>query len=223
MHHTIEKLNFVKNKVKEIIDGKQLKTFPKIIAVSKTFPITKIIPLLDAGHIHFGENKLQEAEIKWQGTKSKYKNLQLHMLGKVQSNKAKKAVQLFDFIHSLDSKKLAKKISQYEEELKKKIKLFIQINLGDEDQKSGISINDLSSFHNYCVNELSLNIIGLMCLPPLNTDSTKYFEILNNAAKKFNLQDLSMGMSSDYSQAVLSGSTYLRLGTLIFGKRNSPY
>ena len=112
MHHTIEKLNFVKNKVKEIIDGKQLKTFPKIIAVSKTFPITKIIPLLDAGHIHFGENKLQEAEIKWQGTKSKYKNLQLHMLGKVQSNKAKKAVQLFDFIHSLDSKKLAKKISQ---------------------------------------------------------------------------------------------------------------
>ena len=143
------------------------------------------------------------------------------MLGKLQSNKVKKAVQLFDYIHSLDSKKLALKINQYEKELNKKIKLFLQINIAEEIQKSGILLNDLDNFYNYCTKELSLNIIGLMCLPPVNSDAEKYFEILKKTSEKLNLTDLSMGMSADYEQAVLNGSTYLRLGTIIFGERNS--
>jgi len=211
----------LQNKIKEIIDKKQLKTIPQIVAVTKTWPISKIIPLLEMGHIHFGENKIQEAEIKWLDIKNKYNDLQLHMLGKLQSNKTKKAVKLFDYIHSLDNEKLAKKISQHEKELNKKIKLFIQVNLSADNLKSGILLNDLKNFYNYCVTELSLNIIGLMCLPPINSDPNKYFKILKNTSENLNLTNLSMGMSTDYEQAILNGSTYLRLGTAIFGERNT--
>ena len=216
----IKNFSDFKDKIKEIIDRKQLKTIPQIIAVTKSFPLNKITPLLEMGHIHFGENKIQEAESKWLNVKNKYKNLQLHMLGKLQSNKAKKAVRLFDYIHSLDNVKLATKLNQYEKELGKKTKLFIQVNIAEESQKSGVLLNDLNRFYNFCIKELSLNITGLMCLPPINSDSNKYFQILKKTSEKLNLTDLSMGMSADYDQAILNGSTYLRLGTAIFGPRN---
>ena len=178
------------------------------------------MPLLESGHTHYGENKIQEAEDKWSKIKNNYKGLQLHMVGSLQNNKAKKAVKLFDYIHSLDNEKLALKLSQYEQELGKKIKLFIQVNLANEKQKSGISLNSLNDFYNYCTKELSLNIIGLMCLPPENSKSDKFFKLLKKTAEQLNLKDLSMGMSSDYEQAILNGSTYLRLGTIILGQRN---
>ena len=221
MHTTLEKLSRVKNKVNEIISKKQLKTKPKIVVVTKTFPLNKILPLLENGHIHYGENKIQEAENKWIDTKNRYKNLQLHMIGKVQTNKAKKAVKLFNYIHSLDDDRLALKLFHHEKELNKKVKLFIQVNLAEESQKSGIMFNDLNNFYNYCTKDLSLNVIGLMCMPPVDTYSQEYFEKLKKAAGQINLEDLSMGMSSDYEQAILSGSTYLRLGTVIMGERNS--
>ena len=215
----MQRLNLVKSNVREFFEKKQLKIFPQIIAVAKTFPFNEIEPLLKIGHLHFGENKIQEAESKWTGIKDKYKSLQLHMLGKLQTNKAKKAVKLFDYIHSLDNEKLAKKINQHEKELDKRVKLFIQVNLAKEEQKSGILLSDLENFYNFCTKELSLNIIGLMCLPPFDSDSNKYFKTLKKSSEKLNLVDLSMGMSSDYEQAMLNGSTYLRLGTLIFGER----
>ena len=221
MHTCVQRLNFVKNKVREIIDRKQLKTVPQIIAVTKSFSLNKISPLLEVGHIHFGENKIQEAESKWSDVKKNYKDLQLHMVGRLQTNKAKKAVKLFDYIHSLDNAKLAEKINQYEKELNKKIKLFIQVNIAEESQKSGILINNVESFYNYCTNELSLDVIGLMCLPPINSDSNLYFQMLKNTSKKLNLTELSMGMSADYMEAISNGSTYLRLGTVIFGERAS--
>ena len=219
MHTCVQRLNFVKNKVKEIIDRKQLKTIPQIIAVTKTFPLNKITPLLEMGHIHFGENKIQEAESKWIGVKQQFSNLQLHMVGKLQTNKVKKAVKIFDYIHSLENSKLALKIFQHEKELNKKIKLFIQVNLADENQKSGILLNDLNNFYYYCTKELALNVIGLMCLPPVESSSQEYFKILKNVAEKLDLKDLSMGMSSDYEGAIIHGSTYLRLGTIILGER----
>ena len=207
MHESIVKLNLVKNKVKEIINKKQLKINIKIIVVTKTFPLSKILPLLNNEHIDFGENKIQEAEEKWSKKKNIFKNIKLHMIGKLQSNKAKKAVQLFDYIHSLDNKKLAFKIYEFEKEFNKKIKLFIQINVGLENQKSGILINELENFYNYCTKELDLNIIGLMCIPPVNSDSSKYFKLLKANADKLNLKELSMGMSADYEQALLHGAT----------------
>ena len=221
MHTPLEKLSRVKNKVNEIISKKQLKTKPKIVVVTKTFPLNKILPLLENGHIHYGENKIQEAENKWIDTKNRYKNLQLHMIGKLQTNKAKKAVKLFNYIHSLDDDRLALKLSHHEKELNKKVKLFIQVNLAEEPQKSGIMFNDLNNFYNYCTKDLSLNVIGLMCMPPVDSNSQEYFKKLKKAAEQLNLEDLSMGMSSDYEQAILSGSTYLRLGTTILGERNS--
>jgi len=220
MHSSLQKLALVKNKVNEIIRQKQLKTSPTIIVISKTFSLEKIKPLLDNGHVHFGENKIQEAESKWLEITNLNKNLQLHMVGKLQSNKAKKAVKLFNFIHSLDSAKLALKLSQSEKELNKKTKLFIQVNLGEETQKSGINLKDLDNFYNYCTNDLLLNIIGLMCLPPINLNSDKYFKILKKSAEKLNLNELSMGMSSDFEEAIINGSTYLRLGTAILGERS---
>jgi PLP dependent protein len=220
MHTGLQKLSKIKNNVNEIIKQKQLKTKPNIIVVSKTFPLEKIIPFLDDGHLHYGENKIQEAEVKWLDIKNNYKDVQLHMIGNVQSNKAKKAVKLFDYIHSLDNAKLASKISQYEKELNKKTKLFIQVNLGEEVQKFGISLKDLNNFYSYCTNDLLLNVIGLMCLPPINSDTENYFKILKDTADKFKLPNLSMGMSSDYENAVINGSTFLRLGTIILGQRN---
>ena len=221
MHTTLEKFIRVKNKVNEIVNEKQLKIYPKIIVVTKTFPLNKIIPLLENGHIHYAENKIQEAENKWIDIKNRYKDLQLHMVGQLQTNKAKKAVKLFDYIHSLDNDRLALKLSHHEKELCKKVKLFIQVNLAEESQKSGIMFNDLNNFYNYCTNDLSLNVIGLMCMPPADSNSQEYFNKLKKAAVQLNLEDLSMGMSSDYEQAILSGSTYLRLGTAILGERNS--
>jgi len=221
MHVNVKRLQIVNNKVKEIINKKQLKTTPQVIAVSKTFPLSQIIPLLDFGHIHFGENKVQEADHKWKDAKKKYKNVQLHMLGKLQTNKAKIAVKIFDYIHSLDNAKLASKIRQFEKELNKKVKLFIQVNLGEENQKSGILIKDLQNFYDYCSNELSLNIIGLMCIPPVDIDPKNYFTILKKNSEMLNLPDLSMGMSVDFEQAIVSGSTYLRLGSIIFGERTA--
>jgi len=220
MHINVKRLNFVKNKVKEILDRKQLKTDPQIIAVTKTFQLNQITPLLEVGHIHFGENKVQEAEGKWLHLKKKYENLQLHMLGNLQSNKAKKAVSLFDYIHSLDNAKLASKISQFEKELNKKIKLFIQVNIAAENKKFGVLPNDLFNFYNYCTKDLSLNIVGLMCLPPIDSKSQKYFQILKKNSEEFNLKNLSMGMSADYEDAILHGSTHIRIGTAIFGERN---
>jgi len=220
MHASLQKLNFVKNKVNEIINQRQLKTDPKIVVVTKTFSLNKITPLLVYGHKHFGENKIQEAENKWSEIRNQYSNLKLHMIGKLQSNKAKKAVKIFDYIHSLDNAKLAAKIAQYEKELNKKTKLFIQVNLAEENQKSGILLNNLNNFYYYCKKELLLNVIGLMCLPPFESNSQKYFKMLKNVAEKLNLKDLSMGMSSDFEQAIINGSTYLRLGTVILGERN---
>ena len=221
MHDTVVKLNVVKNKVKEIVERKQLKTEPQIIAVTKSFPLTSIIPLLDYGHVHYGENKIQEAETKWNGVKTKYKKIKLHMLGNIQSNKAKKAVQLFDYIHSLDSEKLAKKIAQYENELNRRTKVFIQINLGVEVQKSGILLSELKGFYDYCINDLNLNIIGLMCLPPINSDPNKFFNILKTNSENLKLLHTSMGMSEDYEKALENGSSFLRLCTIIFGKRKN--
>jgi len=219
MHSNLEKLSVVKNKVNKITSEKQLKTRPQIVIVSKKFTLEKIKPLFDAGHTHFGENKVQEAIDKWSEIKATNKNLKLHMLGGLQSNKAKKAVKLFDYIHSLDNAKLASKIFQYEKELNKKVKLFIQVNIGNEDQKSGISLSEIENFFYYCKKKLSLDVIGLMCIPPIGSDPTEYFKLLKNTADKLNLKELSMGMSADFEQAILNGSTYLRLGTIILGER----
>ena len=177
------------------------------------------MPLVEYGHIHFGENKIQETENKWPNIKKKYQNIKLHMLGKIQSNKAKKAVQLFDYVHSLDNQKLADKLCLYERELNKKIKIFIQVNIAQEKQKSGIALKDLRSFYEYSTNNLSLNIIGLMCFPPFGQDPDKFFDILNKSAKELDLMELSMGMSADYEKAIQNKSTYLRLGTAILGER----
>ena len=221
MHSSVKNLSLIKIKIKEILHNKQLKTSPQIIAVTKTFSLENITPLLETGHVHFGENKIQEAEKKWPQVKSLYPNLQLHMIGKLQSNKVKKAVMLFDYIHSLDSEKLAIKIKECEDELKKKIKIFIQVSVANESQKSGISLDNLNSFCNYCVKELSLNIVCLMCLPPMDSNPKQYFQLLKKKSEELNLNHLSMGMSSDYAQAIICGSTFLRLGTLIFGNRKT--
>ena len=221
MHKNIEKLKFIKNKINEIIIEKQLKTKPQIIVITKTFPIDNVVPLIEDGHIHYGENKIQEAEKKWLSIKKKYKNLNLHMVGKLQSNKAKKAVDLFDYIHSLDNEKLALKISQYQKEVNKDVKLFIQVNIANEKQKSGITMDNIKNFYDYCVNDLSLNVIGLMCLPPMDENSDKYFKLLKKNSDDLNLKELSMGMSSDFNNAVINGSTFLRLGTIIMGERNT--
>ena len=216
MNIIVERFNKIKSNIEKVSVGDSR----TIVAVSKTFSLDHIMPLINYGHMHYGENKIQEAENKWIETKKNFNNLKLHMIGKLQSNKAKKAVKIFDYIHSLDNAKLASKISQYEKELNKKVKLFIQVNLAKENQKSGISLGDLNNFYFYCKKELSLNIIGLMCLPPINSDSNEYFKVLKSTAEKFSLKDLSMGMSSDFEHAIINGSTYLRLGTKILGERN---
>ena len=215
----MQKLNIIKDKIKEIVERKQLKTNPQIIAISKKFDLDVIEPLIHSGHNHFGENVVQEAEKKWLSLKNYNKNLKLHMVGKLQTNKAKKAVKLFDYIHSLDNVKLATKLSQFEKELDKKIKIFIQVNLGKERQKSGISLDNLNEFYSYCKNKLNLNIIGLMCIPPIDSDTNQYFKSLKECSKNLSLKELSMGMSSDYENAVLNDGTFLRIGTAIFGER----
>ena len=191
-----------------------------IIAVSKTFSLDKIKPLIDFGHQHFGENKVQEALSKWLEIKRENENLKLHMIGKLQSNKAKDAVKLFDYIHSVDSKKLADSLAKHQLSLKKNLKYFIQVNIGNEMQKSGISVNELDPFYNYCKNEINLNIIGLMVIPPNDNNPEKYFKSLNELNRSLALQELSMGMSADYMEAVNHGSTFVRVGSSIFGERS---
>ena len=192
----------------------------KIIAVSKTFSENKIYPLIEYGHNDFGENKVQEAMDKWVEIKKKIKDLNLHMIGKLQTNKVKQAVKIFDYIHSVDSIKLAKKISDEQKKIEKNIKIFIQINIGEENQKSGVNLSDFEKLYDYCKNELKLDVIGLMCIPPNNDNPEKYFSQMFEIKKKFNLKDLSMGMSSDYLLAMKYGSTYVRIGSRIFGARN---
>ena len=191
---------------------------PKIIAVSKTFKIDHIKPLIEHGHLDFGENKVQEAIEKWSEIKKVKKDLKLHLIGRLQTNKVKTAIQIFDYIHSVDSKKLADRISKYQNQLNVKTKLFIQVNVGNEDQKSGISKSNVIELYNYC-KKIDLNVVGLMCIPPFGEDTEKYFKEMKNLNDEIGLSELSMGMSSDYINAAENGSTYLRIGSNIFGKR----
>ncbi len=191
----------------------------KIIAVSKTFKIDKILPLVDHGHSHFGENKVQEAVEKWTNIKNKNSKLNLHMIGKLQTNKVKFAVKLFDYIHSVDSEKLARKIANEGEKINKKIKIFIQVNIGDENQKSGINKNELSNLVSIC-KSINVELIGLMCIPPENLDPTNYFKEMDALNKSFGFSELSMGMSGDYLKAVENSATFIRIGSSIFGSRS---
>ena len=220
MHITVENLLKIKEKVKAKFDlNKNLIKLPEIIAVSKTFKINHILPVIKQGHIHYGENKVQEAAEKWTNLKKENKNIKLHLIGRLQTNKVKLALSLFDYIHSLDSKKLADKIFNIQQQLNLKTKLFIQVNIGNEDQKSGISKNDVYDFYIYCKN-LKLDVIGLMCIPPFNEDTKKYFEKMNELNEKLKLNELSMGMSSDYLEAIENNTTFVRIGSSIFGQRS---
>ena len=218
MHDSIKRYENITSSILSKLEEQKINKIPKIIAVSKTFDIEKIIPLIDFGHVDYGENKVQEAIDKWSKIKLENQNIKLHLIGKLQSNKVKLALRIFDFIHSLDSEKLAKKI--FDEQLKqnKKVKLFIQVNIGDEEQKSGINKDKLENLYNYC-RVLKLDVVGLMCIPPALENPEKYFKEINLLKQKFNLPELSMGMSSDYLKAVENSSTYLRIGSSIFGNR----
>ena len=218
MHFTVENLNNIKNQIKQKLNQNS-QNIPKIIAVSKTFPIEKILPLIEFGHADFGENKVQEAVDKWTSVKSQKKNIRLHLIGKLQTNKVKSAVKIFDYIHSVDSEKLAKKIAIECEKINKKIRIFIQINIGKEEQKSGIDIENLENFYEFC-NNLNLEVVGLMCIPPENKDPSYYFSKMEFLKKKFSIDNLSMGMSSDYLISLNFSSNYLRIGSAIFGKRD---
>ena len=191
-----------------------------IIAVSKTFKLEHIKPLINHGHIHFGENKVQEAIVKWSDQKKENQNLKLHMIGKLQSNKAKDAVRLFDYIHSVDNQKLADVLAKHQKNFNKNLKYFIQVNIGNEIQKSGIPVGELDAFYNYCTNEIDLKIIGLMVIPPLDDNTEKYFKSLNQLNKSLALENLSMGMSADYLKAIKNGSNFIRIGSSIFGPRS---
>ena len=219
MHDTIQKYNDIISSIKLKVEEQKNINFPKIIAVSKTFQLEKILPLINHGHLDYGENKVQEAINKWSEIKLKKSEINLHLIGKLQTNKVKLALKIFDYIHSVDSKKLAKKIAEEELKQNKKIKLFLQVNIGNEDQKSGIAKDDLQDLYNYC-KDLKLDVVGLMCIPPANDESEKYFKETNLLNKKLNLLELSMGMSSDYLQAVENSSTFLRIGSNIFGHRS---
>ena len=205
--------------IKSNIEKSEYKNFAQIVAVSKTFDLDHIKPLIDFGHVHFGENKVQEAESKWSSIKKINNKLKLHMVGKLQSNKAKKAIELFDFIHSLDSQKLADVLSKNQNELNKSVNYFIQVNIGNEPQKSGISYNEVESFYDYCKNEKRMNILGLMAIPPNDKNTEKYFKSLLDLNSSLGFKELSMGMSSDYMLALKFKSTYLRIGSSIFGER----
>tara|TARA_B100000674_G_C37889342_1_gene938200 strand:+ start:814 stop:1464 length:651 start_codon:yes stop_codon:yes gene_type:complete len=216
MHQTVKNLINIQSKVNQKIKDYNLQKQPDIIAVSKTFKLDHIMHLINHGHIHYGENKVQEAIEKWDKIKNEKSYLKLHLIGKLQTNKVKFAVKLFDYIHSLDSEKLAKKIASFEN---RNLKLFIQVNIGNEEQKSGIDIKDLLDFSKLC-EDLKLNVIGLMCIPPFNEDPTNYFKQMYDLKKKHNFKEMSMGMSSDYISALNYGSTFLRIGSNIFGSRN---
>jgi len=216
LHKLITNLDLIKEDLKsKVQDFDSL----KIIAVSKTFSIDQILPLIKHGHLHYGENKVQEAINKWSDVKLEYSDIKLHLIGRLQSNKTKLAVKLFDYIHSVDSEKIAKKIADEELKQNKKVKIFIQVNIGDENQKSGITKKNLNEFYSYC-KELELDIIGLMCIPPANIDPKFFFQEMKLLTKKLDLPELSMGMSSDYIEAAKNSATYLRIGSKIFGNRD---
>ena len=219
MHNTVKNLLEIENNIKDQINKLTITNHPKIIAVSKTFKIDKILPLIEHGHINYGENKVQEAVEKWSEVKKTNSKLKLHMIGKLQTNKVKYAVQIFDYIHSVDSQKLAKKIADEQNKINKKIKIFLQVNIGNEDQKSGVNKIQVSQLANYC-KEIGLDLIGLMCIPPINVDPESYFEEMNKLNKDLGFTELSMGMSSDYLTAVKYLSTYVRVGSSIFGQRS---
>tara|TARA_B100001063_G_scaffold198614_1_gene191228 strand:+ start:221 stop:871 length:651 start_codon:yes stop_codon:yes gene_type:complete len=216
LHKSINNLVSIQNELKS---GSEQNINPKIIAVSKTFPFETIQPLIDHGHVHFGENKVQEAVDKWKSVKETSNQIKLHMIGKLQTNKVKYVIPLFDYIHSLDNFKLAEKISKEQNKAKKFLKIFIQVNIGLESQKSGIEPNNLQDFYNKCINDLNLEIIGLMCIPPQNNVET-YFNEMQKLNNSLNLKELSMGMSADYMQAKKYGSSFVRIGSKIFGERS---
>ena len=218
MHNTVKNLLDIQNNIQTHLNKLNVNNYPKIIAVSKTFNIDKILPLIDHGHIDFGENKVQEAVEKWSETKEKNSKIKLHMVGKLQTNKVKFAVKLFDYIHSVDSIKLAKKIASEQLKIDKKIKIFLQVNIGNENQKSGINKNELNNLVSFC-KEVNLDLIGLMCIPPANIDPQIYFEEMKELNKTYNFKELSMGMSSDFLKAAVNSATYLRIGSSIFGER----
>ena len=218
MHNTVKNLLDIDNNIKVYLNKLNINNNPKIVAVSKTFKIDKILPLIEYGHIDYGENKVQEAVEKWTEIKKINSKVRLHMIGTLQTNKVKFAVQIFDYIHSVDSEKLAKKIADEQNKINKKIKIFLQVNIGDENQKSGINKNDVKQLVSYC-KEIDLDLIGLMCIPPANIDPEVYFEEMNKLNKTLELSELSMGMSSDFLLAAKHLSTYVRVGSSIFGQR----
>jgi len=219
MHNTVKNLLDIDNNIKAYLNKLHINNEPKIIAVSKTFKIDKILPLIEYGHLDYGENKVQEAVEKWTNIKQKNPKIKLHMIGKLQTNKVKFAVQIFDYIHSVDSEKLAKKIADEQNKINKKIKIFLQVNIGDESQKSGINKTDLRKLINYN-REIGLDVIGLMCIPPANTDPENYFKEMKKLNSDVGFTELSMGMSSDFIVAVKHSSTYVRVGSSIFGQRD---
>ncbi len=208
------------DKIKSNIEKFSIADSRTIVAVSKTFSLDHIMPLINYGHMHYGENKVQEAESKWLQIKKEKKDLKLHMIGKLQSNKAKKAVQIFDYIHSLDNQKLADVLAKSQKNINKSIKYFIQVNMGNETQKSGISYNEVDAFYNYCVKEKNLNVLGLMAIPPNDDKTEEYFKNISELNASLGLKNLSIGMSSDYMKAIKYKSTHLRIGSLIFGERS---
>ena len=219
MHSSIKKYEDIIRLIKSKIEDQNTSKLPKIIAVSKTFALDNILPLIEYGHLDYGENKVQEAIEKWSEIKIKKPQIKLHLIGKLQTNKVKLAIRIFDYIHSVDSTKLAKKISDEQNKQNKKVKIFIQVNIGSEEQKSGVDVNKIKELLN-CCKELELDVIGLMCIPPVDQDSSKYFQKMSLLKNDFNLQQLSMGMSSDYLDAIKNNATYLRIGSSIFGKRS---
>ena len=219
MHSTVQNLINIDNEIRSSLKKLNIQKIPKIIAVSKTFNMDKIAPLIDYGHIDFGENKVQEAVDKWTAVKEKNKIIKLHMIGKLQTNKVKFAVKIFDYIHSVDSEKLAKKIADEQLKFEKNIKVFIQVNLGNESQKSGIDKDQVKNLITYC-SQIKLSVIGLMCIPPINLDPLSFFKQMTELNQFFNFNELSMGMSSDYLIAANNSATYLRIGSSIFGQRS---
>ena len=219
MHSIVKNLLEIENNIKDYLKELKVTNHPKIIAVSKTFGIDKILPLIDHGHINFGENKVQEAVEKWSNVKEKNPAIKLHMIGKLQTNKVKFAVQIFDYIHSVDSEKLAKKIANEQLKINRKIKIFLQINIGNEDQKSGLPKSEINKLVSYC-KEIDLDVIGLMCIPPANIDPELYFDEMKQLNQSYGFSELSMGMSSDFIKAVKYSSTYVRIGSSIFGDRS---
>ena len=216
MHNTIKNLIYIEDLIKSKVNHDKL---PKIIAVSKTFPLENILPLINHGHLHYGENKVQEALDKWTDIKNQNKSIKLHLIGRLQSNKVKVALRIFDYIHSLDSEKLANKIADEQTKQGKKPKIFIQVNIGNENQKSGINKERLSDFYKFCKN-LNLDIIGTMCIPPNDDNTEKYFSEMSKINQELDFKELSMGMSGDYLEAIRYNATYVRVGSKIFGNRS---